>query len=94
MSETLGHARFRSRSMGVDVVVTFRQPADSDQVKVDVSVRPRQPLPPVAVARISSLWMSWVARMSAGAFPALPDGWRFIDGATAGATAGTPDHHH
>ena len=85
---------FESISTGFFVILTFTLVGGSDQVRVNFSVRSHTPQPVQAMLRVQAVWQSWVSRIVGGSFPALPKGWRYIDGTPEGATSGTPEHHH
>lgn len=85
---------FESVATGFFVILTFNLVGDSDQVRVTFSVRSHTPQPVDAMLRVHAVWQSWVSRIAGGSLPALPKGWRYIDGTPEGATSGTPDHLH
>ena len=85
---------YESISTGFFVILTFDLVAGSDQVRVKFSVRSHTPQPVEAMLRVHAVWQSWVSRSVGGTHPALPNGWRYIDGAQEAATSGTPDHLH
>lgn len=87
-------AVFESVATGFFVILTFNLVGDSDQVKVNFSVRSHTPKSQDAMLRVYAVWHAWVSQIAGGNPPALPKGWRFIDGTPEGATSGTPDHHY
>lgn len=94
MTADIRTAVFESVSTGFFVILTFNLVGGSDQVRVNFSVRSHTPQPVEAMLRVHAVWQSWVSRIAGGSLPALPNGWRYIDGTPEGATSGTPDHHH